>query len=93
MEQCRSELRVAEAEFDAGGNEAGWVAKVMADAIMDHEVDGVTLPWTSVVEVELATLRWVHRWNTKWLHEALGSATPEEIETEYYPTQPINTGP
>ena len=28
-------------------------------------------PWTSVGEVELATLRWVHWWNTKRLHEAL----------------------
>ena len=27
-------------------------------------------PWTSVGEVELATLRWVHWWNTKRLHEA-----------------------
>jgi len=43
MEQCRSVLRVAEAEFHACGNEAGWVAKIMADAIMDHDVDGVAL--------------------------------------------------
>ena len=33
-------------------------------------------PWTSVGEVELATLRWVHWWNTKRLHEALDYATP-----------------
>ncbi|QCB28940.1 IS3 family transposase [Corynebacterium endometrii] len=50
-------------------------------------------PWTSVGEVELATLRWVHWWNTKRLHEALDYATPQEIETEYYLTEPINTGP
>ncbi|HAT6551776.1 TPA: IS3 family transposase, partial [Corynebacterium striatum] len=50
-------------------------------------------PWTSVGEVELATLRWVHWWNTKRLHEALDYATPQEVETEYYLTQPINTGP
>ena len=31
-------------------------------------------PWTSVGEVELATLRWVHWWNTKRLHEALNYA-------------------
>ena len=49
-------------------------------------------PWTSVGEVELATLRWVHWWNTKRLHEALDYATPQEVETEYYLTQPINTG-
>ena len=50
-------------------------------------------PWTSVGEVELATLRWVHWWNTKRLHEALDYATPQEVETEYYLTYPINTGP
>lgn len=48
--------------------------------------------WTSVGEVELATLRWVHCWNTKRLHEAWDYATPQEIETEYYRTKPINTG-
>ncbi|MFS0488683.1 integrase core domain-containing protein, partial [Corynebacterium striatum] len=42
----------------------------------------------SVGEVELATLRWVHWWNTKRLHEALDYATPQEVETEYYLTQP-----
>ena len=42
-EQSRAVLRVAEAELEAGGNEAGWVAKVMADTIMDHDVDGVAL--------------------------------------------------
>ncbi|WP_459589852.1 integrase core domain-containing protein [Corynebacterium camporealensis] len=47
----------------------------------------------SVGEVELATLRWVHWWNIKRLHEALDYATPQEVETEYYLTQPINTGP
>jgi len=49
-------------------------------------------PWTSAGEVELATLWWVHWWNTKRLHEALDYATPQEVETEYYLTQPINTG-
>ena len=29
----------------------------------------------------------------KRLHEALDYATPQEVETEYYLTQPINTGP
>lgn len=50
-------------------------------------------PWTSVGEVELATLRWVLWWNTKRLHEALDYATPQEVETEYYLTQPVSTGP
>ncbi len=48
--------------------------------------------WTSVGEVELVILRWVHWWNTKRLHEALDYAAPQEIETEYYLTQPVSTG-
>nr|WP_325168344.1 integrase core domain-containing protein [Corynebacterium macginleyi] len=40
----------------------------------------------SLGEVELASLRWVHWWNTKRLHEALDYATPQEVETEYYLT-------
>ncbi len=31
------------AEFDAGGNKSGWIAEVMANAIIDHDVDGVPL--------------------------------------------------
>lgn len=42
-EQDWTILRVAEAELDAGGNKAGGIAEVMANAIMDHHVDGVTL--------------------------------------------------
>ena len=34
---------MAEAKFNAGRNEAGRVAGVMADAIMAHNVDGVAL--------------------------------------------------
>lgn len=49
-------------------------------------------PWTSVGEVELATLRWVHWQNTKRLHEALDYANPQEVEIEYHLTQPVNTG-
>ena len=43
MEQCRSVLRVAEAELEAGGNEAGGIVEVMADAIMDYHMDRVAL--------------------------------------------------
>jgi len=48
-------------------------------------------PWTSVGEAELTTLRWVHWWNTKRLHEALNYATPQEVEIDYHLTQPVNT--
>ena len=34
----------------------------------------------SVSEVELATMSWVHWWNTARLHEALGYRTPASVE-------------
>lgn len=40
-EQGRTELRMPETELDAGGNEAGGITEVMADAIVDYNVDGV----------------------------------------------------
>lgn len=39
-EQSRTVLRVAEAELDTGGNEAGGITEGMADTNMDHDVDG-----------------------------------------------------
>lgn len=41
-------------------------------------------PWTSVGEVEIATLRWVHWWNNQRLHQSLGYITPQEMEDAYY---------
>ena len=42
-EQGWTILRVAEAELEAGGNEAGGIAEVVADAIMDYHMDRVAL--------------------------------------------------
>ena len=39
--------------------------------------------WESVSEVELATMGWVHWWNTARLHEALGYRTPASVEGAY----------
>ena len=39
--------------------------------------------WESVQAVELATMGWVHWWNTQRLHEALGYRTPVEVEAAY----------
>ena len=36
--------------------------------------------WESVEAVELATMGWVHWWNTARLHEALDYRTPAEVE-------------
>ena len=47
--------------------------------------------WESVSEVELATMGWVHWWNTARLHEALGYRTPASVEAAY--THLMTTAP
>jgi len=45
-------------------------------------------PWRTVEDVELATLSWVHWFNTQRLHEHLGYRTPEEVEAAYAARNP-----
>lgn len=47
--------------------------------------------WESTQAVEIATMGWVHWWNTERLHEALGYRTPAEVEASY--THPTTTAP
>ena len=44
-------------------------------------------PWKTVDDVELATLSWVHWWNTARLHEFLDYVPPEEFEAAFYAAQ------
>ena len=44
-------------------------------------------PWRSVVQVELATAAWVHWWNERRLHSALGYMPPAEYEAAYWQRQ------
>jgi putative transposase len=46
-------------------------------------------PWRTVEEVELATLAWVHWWNTTRLHSALGYVPPDEFEAAHYARQQL----
>jgi len=41
-------------------------------------------PWRTVDDVELATLSWVHWWNTARLLEPIGDIPPAEFEANYY---------
>ena len=41
-------------------------------------------PWRTVEDVELATLGWVHWWNTARLHSAIGNVPPAEFEAAHY---------
>ena len=40
-------------------------------------------PWRSLDHVELATAEWVHWWNYKRLHSAIGGIPPVEFEALY----------
>lgn len=44
-------------------------------------------PWRSAEAVELATLSWVHWWNTTRLHSAIGDVPPAEFEAAHYAEQ------
>ncbi len=41
-------------------------------------------PWRTVEDVELATLAWVHWWNTTRLHSANGHVPPVEFERQWH---------
>jgi putative transposase len=44
-------------------------------------------PWRMVEDVELATLGWVHWWNTSRLHSAIAHMPPAELEAAHYAHQ------
>ena len=46
-----------------------------------------TGPWKTVEDVELATLSWVHWYNTSRLHGYLGDVPPAEFEAIFYATK------
>lgn len=47
-----------------------------------------TRTWADVVDVEIATLKWVSWWNETKLHQSLGYRTPVEVETEFWKQNP-----
>ena len=50
-------------------------------------------PWRSVDAVELATLQWVHWFNTQRLHTTLGDIPPGEFEAAAYSHQVATSHP
>ena len=41
-------------------------------------------PWRSLEQVELATAEWVHWWNLRRLHSAVGDIPPADFEDLYH---------
>jgi putative transposase len=62
----------------------------MAESIIGlYKCELITMrgPWRNVNDVELATLSWVHWWNTTRLHSAIGDIPPDEFEAAHYAHQ------
>ncbi len=68
----------------------------MAESIIGlYKTECVRLdgPWRTVEDLELATLSWVHWFNTVRLHSAIDYTTPVEFETTYYLHNPSRPQP
>ena len=66
------------------------MTNAMAESIIGlYKSELITMrgPWRSVDDVELATLGWVHWWNTARLHSAIGDVPPAELEAAHYARQ------
>ena len=48
-------------------------------------------PWKTVDDVELATLGWVHWWNTARIHSYLNDLSPDQFEAAYAAENTTNT--
>ena len=44
-------------------------------------------PWRSIQDVELATLGWIHWYNTQRIHSYLNDVPPTEFEDTYHAQQ------
>jgi transposase InsO family protein len=48
-------------------------------------------PWKTVEDVELATLAWMHGYNTTRLHEYIGYVPPAESERKWSENLPLDS--
>ena len=90
-----TERLAAEGAVTSVGSRGDSYDNAMAESIIGlYKSELITMrgPWRSVDDVELATLSWVHWWNTTRLHSAIGHLPPDEFEAAHYahqlPTNP-----
>jgi putative transposase len=77
----------AEGAVTSVGSRGDSYDNAMAESIIGlYKSELITMrgPWRTVEDVELATLSWVHWWNTTRLHTAIGDIPPDEFETAHY---------
>ena len=85
-----SERLAAEGAVASVGSRGDSYDNAMAESIIGlYKSELITArgPWRNVDDVELATLSWVHWWNTTRLHSAIGYLPPDEFEAAHYAQQ------
>lgn len=86
-----TERLAAEGAVTSVGSRGDSYDNAMAESTIGlYKSELVTMrgPWRTVEDVELATLGWVHWWNTTRLHSAIGDIPPAEFEAAHYAQQP-----
>ena len=86
-----TERLAAEGAVTSVGSRGDSYDNAMAESIIGlYKSELITMrgPWRTVDDVELATLCWVHWWNTTRLHSAIGHLPPDEFEAAHYAQQP-----
>jgi len=81
-----TERLAAEQAVTSVGSKGDSYDNAMAESIIGlYKAELITMagPWRTVDDVELATLGWVHWWNTKRLLEPIGYMPPVEFEEQW----------
>lgn len=82
-----TERLAAEGAVTSVGSRGDSYDNAMAESVFGlYKSELITMrgPWRSVEDVELATLGWVHWWNTSRLHSGIGNVPPAEFEAAHY---------
>jgi putative transposase len=85
-----TERLAAEQAVASVGSKGDSYDNAMAESIIGlYKAELITMrgPWRTVDDVELATLGWVHWWNTKRLLEPIGWLPPVEFEEQWHDAQ------
>ena len=85
-----TERLAAEGAVTSVGSRGDSYDNAMAESVIGlYKSELITMrgPWRSVEDVELATLSWVHWWNTKRLLEPIGDVPPVEFEQRWLDAQ------
>jgi putative transposase len=83
-----TERLATEGAITSVGSRGDSYDNAMAESIIGlYKAELITArgPWRSIEDVELATLTWVHWWNTRRLLEPIGDIPPIEYENNWNP--------